>query len=192
MLKNGILRYILIALVLLFGWIIVAYALEKMQIIEGLDAIQPLAEPAQSQVIPIQSLQSPVIPVVQSRVIPAPSPVIPVPVVQQPDAKAEPVIKTNPLELKAVLPDPIPSNNSSLINAASLVAPPEAVAGKSQQTAAPIINIYVNTLSGKEFQPEVNTIETKVEVGSVLAAAATKVAGGGSADAATKVEKYNF
>jgi hypothetical protein len=97
---------------------------------------------------------------------------------QQPAASVEPVINPNPLELAAALPDPAPTTNSSLIKNASLVAPSDLITGKQPNMSAPIINIYVNTASSKEFLPEVNTIDNKVAVRSI--------------GATTKVEKYNF
>ena len=170
-------RVVLIALVFLFGWMLLAGAWNLREGLENNQAA-PQAQQQQQQAQPAPQQQAPVQPVQPA---------------QDPNAKTEPIIATQPNGLVVPSPDPIPQTASSLLSAASLVDP-KAPAPSPASLAPPIINIYVNTDPSKMSVSRVNIAEVngankekKTEDGSKENKQA-----GSSSDATTKVEKYNY
>ena len=166
-------RVVLIALVFLFGWMLLASA---WNLREGLE---------NNQAAP-QAQQAPQAPAPQA-------PAQPVQPAQDPNAKTEPIIATNSNELVVPSPDPIPQTASSLLSAASLVDP-KAPAQSPAPLASPIINIYVNTDPSKMSTSKVNIAEANganKEKNTEGDSQENKQAGSAS-DAITKVEKYNY
>ena len=164
-------RVVLIALVFLFGWMLLASAWNLREGLENNQAAPQVQPAPQAQQAPVQPVQ------------PA----------QDPNAKTEPIIATQPNGLVVPSPDPIPQTASSLLSAASLVDP-KAPAPSPASLAPPIINIYVNTDPSKMSVSRVNIAEAngankekKTEDGSKENKQA-----GSSSDATTKVEKYNY
>ena len=176
-------RVVLIALVFLFGWMLLASAWNLREGLENNQAAPqvPAQQAPQAQQAPAQQASA------------QQAPVQPVQPAQDPNAKTEPIIATQPNGLVVPSPDPIPQTASSLLSAASLVDP-KAPAPSPASLAPPIINIYVNTDPSKMSVSRVNIAEAngankekKTEDGSKENKQA-----GSSSDATTKVEKYNY
>jgi hypothetical protein len=182
-------RVVLIALVFLFGWMLLVSA---WNLREGLENNQ-----AASQVPAQQAPQAP------AQQVPAQqAPVQPVQPAQDPNAKTEPIIATKPNELVVPSPDPIPQTASSLLSAASLVDP-KAPAPSPAPLASPIINIYVNTDPSKMSTSRVNIAEANgankekntegdSQEKNTEGDSQEKKPSIRASDATTKVEKYNY
>ena len=216
MAEQVVLRYVLIALVLIFGGIILAHMMGKMQILEGLDGSSPepttqAPTPAQAPSVPSVPIQAPA-PAPMPSVPTAPMPSVPtapmpsVPTAPMPSAPAAPMpsVPTAPMPSAPAAPMPSVPVQSPIIPTAPLELatplpepmpmPLPSSSSTLVKAAAVVPTKEAPTVKSAPTAPIVNiyintdATQVSMKTNDTASAAAQPAA----QSATTKAEKYNF
>ena len=216
MAEQVVLRYVLIALVLIFGGIILAHMMGKMQILEGLDGSSPepttqAPTPAQAPSVPSVPIQAPApAPMLASAPMPsvptAPMPSVPTAPMQAPAPAAPmPSVPTAPMQAPApAAPMPSVPIQSPIIPTAPLELatplpepmpmPLPSSSSTLVKAAAVVPTKEAPTVKSAPTAPIVNiyintdATQVSMKTNDTASAAAQPAA----QSATTKAEKYNF